>query len=133
MPNAPARKNPGFTVVEMVIVVAILTIIVAIAVPEVQRAVRTAKAGTCGAAMRQIETAKYQWKGQYPGVTPTKAQLSTYFPGGKFPTDPWGIGFQNETSLTNVVTHTYNNNAAFEPEGNCGPENGYNDAFQPLN
>lgn len=131
MPKRSAGKTNGFTLVEMIIVLVVLSILVTIAIPEVMRGMRTTKAATCGAAIRQIQTAKERWRAEFPGVTPTTAQLARYFPAGGYPKDPWGIGFQNETDLTKTTSHVYNNDPRFEPEDNCGPENGYNDAFQP--
>ena len=132
-PKVGGRKTKeAFTLVEAVIVLVIISILVTLSVPEIMKGIRTTKAAECGAAIRQIEAAKARWKSQYPGAgNPTKAQLQTFFPNGGYPKDPWGIGFRNETSLTNTTTHDYDNDPRFEPEDNCSTNNGYNDAGQP--
>lgn len=125
------RRFRAFTIIEMVIVVVILSIVIGIAVPEIFSAIKESRAANCGSALRLIESAKDQWRREFPGAgDPTKDQLSRYFPGGVFPVDPWKVGFQNETSLNTVATHVYNNNPAHEPNGNSAPDNGYNDVFQ---
>jgi len=128
------QKSPSaaFTVIEMVIVVVILGILLTLAVPEVLDAKRTSKSAECGAALRQIETAKNHWRKDYPGASPSSdADLSQYFPGGTFPQDPWNAnGFRNTHDLDQVATHIYNNIPAYEPNANCSLTNGYNDAYQ---
>lgn len=121
----------------MVIIVVVLSIIIGIAVPEVLNGSRTTKAATCGAALRAIETAKGQFKRDFPGYgDPTPAQLTRYFPGGLFPTDPWNVGFElhlesGKIPLDTPATHIYNGNCQFEPRDNCSQTNGYNDS-SPL-
>ncbi len=55
------RKNKGFTLVEIMIVVLIIGILLAIAVPNFIQARNTSRTKTCIANMRQIESAKEQW------------------------------------------------------------------------
>lgn len=128
------RNQTGFTLVEAIIVLVVLSILLGIAVPEVVSGLKTTRAANCGIALRTIEAAKERWRFQYPGAgNPTLDQLRPYFPGGKIPEDPWGVGFQNVTDLSNIATHPYNGDYRYEPAGNNGLENGYNDAFQPVN
>ena len=55
------RSNKGFTLVEIMIVVLIIGILLAIAVPNFIRARETSRTKTCIANLRQIEAAKEQW------------------------------------------------------------------------
>lgn len=55
------KKNKGFTLVEIMIVVLIIGILLAIAVPNFIRARETSRGRTCVANLRQIEAAKEQW------------------------------------------------------------------------
>ena len=51
----------GFTLVEIMIVVAIIGIILAIAIPSFLRARETSRATACQGNLKQIESAKEQW------------------------------------------------------------------------
>lgn len=55
------KRNAGFTLIEIMIVVLIIAILLAIAIPNFLRARETSRAKSCQANMRQIETAKEQW------------------------------------------------------------------------
>lgn len=55
------KKNKGFTLVEIMIVVLIIGILLAIAVPNFIKARESSRAKTCIANLRQIEAAKEQW------------------------------------------------------------------------
>ena len=55
------KKSKGFTLVEIMIVVLIIGILLAIAVPNFLKARETSRSKTCVANLRQIEAAKEQW------------------------------------------------------------------------
>lgn len=55
------RKNRGFTLVEIMIVVLIIGILLAIAVPNFIKARESSRGKTCVANLKQIESAKEQW------------------------------------------------------------------------
>ncbi len=55
------KKNKGFTLVEIMIVVLIIGILLAIAVPNFIRARENSRSRTCVANLRQIEAGKEQW------------------------------------------------------------------------
>jgi len=54
-------RKPGFTLVEIMIVVAIIGVLAAIAIPSFTRARAKAQAKTCIANLSQIEAAAYQF------------------------------------------------------------------------
>ncbi len=54
-------KRKGFTLVEIMIVVAIIGILLAIAVPSFMRARETARAKACQENLQKIDSAKEQW------------------------------------------------------------------------
>ncbi|HRJ27577.1 MAG TPA: prepilin-type N-terminal cleavage/methylation domain-containing protein [Fimbriimonadaceae bacterium] len=69
------RKSRGFTLVEIMIVVLIIGILLAIAVPNFIRARESSRAKTCVANLRQIEAAKEQWAmEEKKGATDTPAE-----------------------------------------------------------
>lgn len=72
------RKNKGFTLVEIMIVVLIIGILLAIAVPNFIQARNTSRTRTCIANLRQIEAAKEQWAmetNQASTATPAQGDL----------------------------------------------------------
>jgi prepilin-type N-terminal cleavage/methylation domain-containing protein len=55
------KRKGGFTLIEIMIVVLIISVLLAIAIPNFMRARETSRAKSCCANLRQIETAKEQW------------------------------------------------------------------------
>ena len=55
------RRERGFTLVEIMIVVLIICILLAIAVPSFMNARERSRANACRANLRQIQAAKEQW------------------------------------------------------------------------
>ena len=55
------RRKGGFTLIEIMIVVLIIAILLAIAIPNFLRARESSRAKACQGNLRQIETAKEQW------------------------------------------------------------------------
>jgi prepilin-type N-terminal cleavage/methylation domain-containing protein len=73
MKNTTKRKS-GFTLVEIMIVVAIIGLLAAIAIPNFVRARSTSQQNACINNLRLIDAAKQQWaleRGQPSSATPT--------------------------------------------------------------
>ena len=72
------KNNKGFTLVEIMIVVAIIGILIAIAVPGFVRARTQSRTRACQENLSKLDGAKEQWaleNNQAAGVTPTMAVL----------------------------------------------------------
>ncbi len=80
MKNNTSRKA-GFTLVEIMIVVAIIGLLAAIAIPNFVRARTTSQMNACINNLRQIDGAKQQWAletKQATNATPSYAAISPY-------------------------------------------------------
>ena len=73
------RKAQGFSLIELLIVVAIILIIAAIAIPNLIRARISANQSSAVASLRSIATAQIQYSSSYPqlGYALTEVQLGT--------------------------------------------------------
>ena len=79
------RKRSGFTLIEIMIVVAIIGLLAAIAVPNFQQARTTAQKNTCLDNLRKIDLAKDQYaldSNVNAGLTPSDSALDPYVKGG---------------------------------------------------
>ena len=78
--NKPSRKS-GFTLVEIMIVVAIIGLLAAIAIPNFIKARATAQANACINNLRQIDAAINEWAleaGKSTGVAVNATVISGY-------------------------------------------------------
>ena len=101
------RNTHGFTLVEIMIVVAIIGLLAAIAVPNFMQARTSARTSTCVNNLRLISAAKDQSaleNGLADSATPTTTQLSPYLKSTNattgLPTEPTGGTYTiNEVSV----------------------------------
>ena len=89
-----SSRKYGFTLVEIMIVVAIIGLLAAIAIPNFVRARTTSQQNACINNLRLIDAAKQQWaleKGQQSTATPQSTDLQPYLgrgTAGELPTCP---------------------------------------------
>ena len=83
----------GFTLVEIMIVIAIIGLLAGVAVPNFMKATNTAKRRACLMNIDQIDNAKQLWATEYKKSdedTPSEEDVKAYLKGTKMPTCPGG-------------------------------------------
>ncbi len=108
-------RKAGFTLVEIMIVVAIIGLLAAIAIPNFMKARETAQKNACINNLRQIDGAKQQWaleNGKVTSDTPASTDLQGYMgrgATGSFPSCPAGgtytIGNVGATPSCSISGH----------------------------
>lgn len=102
------RAKGGFTLVEIMIVVAIIGLLAAIAIPNFVRARETAQANACISNLWQIDGAIQQWALETrasSSASVTLADCADYLKGGAVPTCP-ASGTYSVTTITSPPTCT---------------------------
>ncbi len=103
----PAKNQKGFTLIELIMVIVILGILAAVAIPKFVDLSDNAKASACKANQSAIESAaavKYAQNAAAGNAAyPAESELGALFPSGKMPTCPSG-GTYTYDQATGSVT-----------------------------
>ena len=111
----------GFTLIEIMIVVAIIAILAAVAIPNFVKYRNESQKAACISNMKQVQTAGEQWSMTHANQTPTMSQLcgSTLYI-KKTPTCPAGGSYTITLDDNNAVKVTCTKSAA--PYSHVVPE-----------
>ncbi len=85
------KHKQGFTLVEIMIVVAIIGLLAAIAIPSFMKSRTTSQQNACINNLRQIESGKEQWamaNNKADGDAIDTAEVATYIKGSELPACP---------------------------------------------
>lgn len=121
------KKQEGFTLIELIIVIAILAIIAAIAVPNILGAIENSRKATDVANAKVILNAAAQMKAQDPDISQTAlnnglaAQLNGAVPEPKFQGTTFTVVVSGDT-MSVVVDKTSSTNVQVAPN----PHSDYN-------
>lgn len=91
--NIRLSRRTGFTLVEIMIVIAIIGLLAAVAVPNFMRATRKAKEQVCSMNRDQIDNAKQLWcteNRKSERDTPSEDEIRVFLKDSKFPLCPGG-------------------------------------------
>ena len=89
------RRRPAFSLVETLVVIGIIGVLVAMLLPAVGRARRSADAVKCASNLHQIGIGLFNYAAGWAGSLPSWSQWEVY-PDGKYPDDGPNLGWTEQ-------------------------------------
>jgi type IV pilus assembly protein PilE len=123
MCRAPVHRPLGFTLVEMLIVVLVVAILAAIAVPTYNDSVRKSRRGDAMAALTAVQQAQERWRGNNSAYTTSFSDLGV---SDSSPSDYYTLSLaapgEGENALASgyIVTATAKSGTTQASDAQCG-------------
>jgi prepilin-type N-terminal cleavage/methylation domain-containing protein len=109
-----ARRRPGFTLVELLVVIGIMALLIALLLPSLRRARMAAKDLSCLSNLRQIGTAFQTYANQYRGAWPKPATPQAAVPRWWHKDYLYRVVYDREVEPATVAKNTYLLGTVFE-------------------
>ena len=103
------KRRGGFTLVEIMIVVSVIGLLAALAVPNFIRARSTTRSNQCINNLRLIQASKDQYAFENavnPAVIPASSDLELYLRKNRIPPEPTGSSYGINAINTNAVCNS---------------------------
>jgi prepilin-type N-terminal cleavage/methylation domain-containing protein len=126
--NSKLRRDEGFSLIELLIVVAIIGIIAAIAVPQLMNAMDRGRQRRSMADMRNIATATGTFRVDTGAYAANLAALAPTYMQVAPNNDGWGTAFQYVTGADTYTITSLGSDAAAGP---AAPATWINDPYDP--
>lgn len=115
-PRTRARPAPGFTLIELMIVVVVVALLAAVALPSYQASVRKGRRAEAFTALSQLQQAQERWRSNNASYTATLASLGVE---ANTASGLYALSVSNESSTGYTVTATATAGTSQARDGDC--------------